>query len=892
MAAPLDCQEIECWQVLLDADLPPDQMGRLEEHLQSCPVCQDRLDLAPEGEAELRRWAGRVGDPTAAPADPTLSRLLERMHEGCGLVPAAPVEPPDLYFLSPSSRPDILGTLGGYEVQEVIGQGGMGVVLKAYEPALHRLVAIKVLAAAVAGSATARRRFTREAKAAAAVCHDHIVAVHGVHEIDGLPYLVMQYVGGESLQERLDRTGPMAVPDVVRVGAQIASGLAAAHAQGLIHRDIKPANILLDAGVRGQETGVRDQESGVKITDFGLARMADDVQLTQAGVVAGTPEYMAPEQARGESADHRSDLFSLGSVLYACCTGTAPFRGPTPLALLHAVNERAPAPLRALNPGVPAWLELLIARLMAKDPGQRFQSAAEVAALLEGYLVHLRQPDTNPAPALPPVDGDKVTENADAGAVTLSPRHPVTLSFFRVAMLLLAVLAVLGGAAALLLFGQGNQIEERPPDANQKQAADPADVLPDPYVVWSVAISPDGKTLAAGAGWWTTGGEVGVWDLATHKPLRRFVEARGVVSVAFSADSKLLAFGSWTHHVRVLDWAAGKELCEFAVDGLAHVAFAPAGPLLATASEGQALQLWDVAEGELVAHLEGDLLRFQRVTFSRDGKRLLAGGGDWKPGGINHVGVWDVATKKQVLKLAGHNNTVFCLACSPDGKTIATGSVDRTIRLYDAETGLPQGTLRGPMREVDSLVFSADSKTLVSSGPESVVRFWDVDQGKETRRLATGITHVRALALTADDKTLIVGGQHKTLKIFDLETGKETAVLWNGADPQKLDMDALPASTPEKADEAQAHPQLRLLLLALATALTVGMIVWTLARRGRIVCRPLAQTRADNPAVDQKTDEVFFACSACGAKLKAKGALAGKKVKCSRCARTMCVPST
>src|SRR5262249_32902079 len=150
------------------------------------------------------------------------------------------------YFLAPTDRQDLLGTLGEYEVQEVIGQGGMGVVLKAFDPALQRLVAIKVLATASAGSATARRRFTREAQAAAAVCHEHVVAVHGVGEVDGLPYLVMQYVAGESLQDRLDRTEPLEVAEIVRIGYQTASGLAAAHARGLIHRDIKPANILLE----------------------------------------------------------------------------------------------------------------------------------------------------------------------------------------------------------------------------------------------------------------------------------------------------------------------------------------------------------------------------------------------------------------------------------------------------------------------------------------------------------------------------------------------------------------------------------------------------------------------------------------------------------------------
>jgi serine/threonine-protein kinase len=391
MAAALDCPEMASWRALFDDALPPEERERYERHLESCPACQERLDQEELGEEVLRRMVRGVGDPPAVAADPTLSHFLERLREGQS--PGRPTsrEPPDLYFLQPAGRPDLLGTLGDYEVREVIGQGGMGVVLKAFDPALHRLVAIKVLAAAIAGSATARRRFTREAQAAAAVCHDHVITVHGVHEVDGLPYLVMQYVAGESLQERLDRTGPLEVAEVVRIGLQTASGLAAAHAQGLIHRDVKPANLLLENGL-----------ARVKITDFGLARSADDAKLTQTGVVAGTPEYMAPEQARGEAVDHRADLFSLGSVLYACCTGLPPFRDATTLAVLRRVSDEAPTPIRSLNPDVPAWLESLIGRLLAKDRAQRFQSAAEVASLLEGYLAHLRQPVTAPAPELAP----------------------------------------------------------------------------------------------------------------------------------------------------------------------------------------------------------------------------------------------------------------------------------------------------------------------------------------------------------------------------------------------------------------------------------------------------------------------------------------------------------
>jgi len=317
------------------------------------------------------------------------------------------------------------------------------VVLKAFEPALHRHVAIKVLAAAVAGSATARRRFAREAQAAAAVCHDHVVTVHAVSEADGLPYLVMQYVAGESLQARIDRNGPLELMEVVRIGHQTAAGLAAAHAQGLIHRDIKPANLLLENGL-----------SRVKITDFGLARLVDDVGLTQDGVVAGTPEYMAPEQARGEAVDHRADLFSLGSVLYVMCTGLPPFRSSSTLALLRAVSERAATPVRTINPDVPAWLEGLIERLLAKNPAERFQSATEVATLLEAYLAHLREPATVPAPLFEPSAKTKKTANQPAKA-TWNVRLPVVL-------LVLLSCGVLVGLAAWWLAGGAGGGEEGP----------------------------------------------------------------------------------------------------------------------------------------------------------------------------------------------------------------------------------------------------------------------------------------------------------------------------------------------------------------------------------------------------------------------------------------------
>ncbi len=220
-----------------------------------------------------------------------------------------------LGYLSPSSREDSQGRLGHYEVLEVVGTGAFGTVLKAFDEKLHRVVAIKVLAPQMASTSPARKRFLREARSSAAVRHDNVVSIYAVED-EPIPYLVMEYIPGETLQQRLDGTGPLELQEVLRLGKQIADGLVAAHAEDLIHRDIKPGNVLL-------ETSVDDH---VKITDFGLARTADDASMTQSGMIAGTPLYMAPEQALGQKLDQRADLFSFGSVLYQMVSGRPPFR--------------------------------------------------------------------------------------------------------------------------------------------------------------------------------------------------------------------------------------------------------------------------------------------------------------------------------------------------------------------------------------------------------------------------------------------------------------------------------------------------------------------------------------------------------------------------------------
>ncbi len=286
-------------------------------------------------------------------------------------------------FLEPATRSDALGRLGNYEVLQVLGRGGFGIVVKAHDDSLARLVAIKILSPHLAATSTPRKRFLREARAAAAIQHENVVRIYTVQE-QPLPYLVMEFIEGQTLQERIDDDGPLEAAEVVWLGRQIAMGLAAAHSEGLIHRDIKPANILLEAGV----------EPRVKLTDFGLARTSDDASLTHSRVIAGSPLYMAPEQVAGAPLDHRTDLFCFGSVLYTMLTGRPPFRAANTFAILKRVAEETPSPIREVIPEVPAGLCAVIERLHEKDPAQRFETAADVAQALAASLT-----DSVPMPA-------------------------------------------------------------------------------------------------------------------------------------------------------------------------------------------------------------------------------------------------------------------------------------------------------------------------------------------------------------------------------------------------------------------------------------------------------------------------------------------------------------
>jgi serine/threonine protein kinase len=446
------CPVAASWQRFLLGKVTPSEAAALDEHLQQCDVCLAVLPAVPADDSMVE--ALQAGSLCADGAANLGARLhadwLKNRHLGVNsslppnrestLAPLAvdarePYQHPQgtdkavdfadaasvdearaneagdttktYDFLGPAQGPLELGRLGHYQVRKVLGSGGMGVVFQAYDADLQRLVALKTTLPAAAEHPSAKQRFLREARATAAIKHDHIVTIYHVGEDRGVAYLAMEFLEGESLDQRLRRQGRLPWREALRIARETAQGLAAAHKHGLIHRDIKPGNIWLES--RSEGRGTRDETrpaahavvgprpsplpARVKILDFGLVLpTADNANLTQSGAIVGTPAFMAPEQCRGQTVDARADLFSLGCVLYRMVTGEAPFRGTHPISTLIAVATSTPRPPQALDPKLPPAACALIMRLLSKDPADRPPSAAAVIEAIEAIEQGRAQP--------------------------------------------------------------------------------------------------------------------------------------------------------------------------------------------------------------------------------------------------------------------------------------------------------------------------------------------------------------------------------------------------------------------------------------------------------------------------------------------------------------------
>jgi WD40 repeat protein/serine/threonine protein kinase len=817
MTANVSCPEPARWEELLEGALPEAEQSALGSHLETCGRCQQTLEGLAAGGAAWGAAARHLG-VRRQPDEPALRRVLAVLEaQAAGLltpVTADPSEELTLDFLDPPEKPGQLGRLGHYEALEVLGRGGMGLVLKAFDPALHRVVAVKVLSPQLATSATARKRFVREARAAAAVRHEHVVDVHAVGEANGFPYLVMEYVGGTSLQQRLDREGPLPLEEVLRIGMQTAAGLAAAHAQGLVHRDVKPANILLENGV-----------ARVKITDFGLARAADDASLSQTGMVAGTPEYMAPEQARGEPLDHRADLFSLGSVLYAMAAGRAPFRADGTLGVLRLVGEASPRPLREVNPHVPDWLAAAVERLHARHPADRYQSAAEVAELLGRHLARLQAPGVlpltpEPSPPLrgrgrkwllrwaaavavlalgglgmteatgvthvvPTVvrvvqgDGSLVVEVDDPevkvsvegdGGLVITGAGPRELRLRPGSYRLRAskdgttvreeVVTVLRGGRQTVRVSRetGGRAAAPAPDTRFRGHTGPVRCL---------AISSDGKRALSGGDDKT----LRLWDLASGVELRRFDgHTDAVMAVAFDANGRRAVSGGADRAVRLWNVDTGEALgfLRGHTGTVRSVAFVPGSQYVVSGSEDGTARLWDVVnereERSFVGHQGG----VTSAAVDGDGRRLLTGGDD------STVRVWDLATGSERHRLEGHTRPVYAVAFSPDGRRAASGGDDRTVRLWDVDGGRLLHCLEGHANAVVRVAFTPDGRQVLSAGSQyqtadPALRVWDAAAGRPVCNFGGAATdRLGCAAFAPDGRTALSGGTEPTLRLWKL----------------------------------------------------------------------------------------------------------------------------
>jgi WD40 repeat protein/tRNA A-37 threonylcarbamoyl transferase component Bud32 len=732
-------------------------------------------------------------------------------------------------FLTLSPKVGCLGCLGHYEVNEVIGRGGMGVVLKAFDEKLHRVVAIKVLAPQLAASATARQRFTREARAAAAVRNEHVIDIHAVEEANGLPYLVMEYVAGPSLQERLDQSGPLELKEILRLGIQIAAGLAAAHALGLVHRDIKPSNILLENGVER-----------VKLTDFGLARAVDDASITQSGLIAGTPQYMAPEQAEGKAVGHRADLFSLGSVLYALCTGRTPFRASGTLAVLKRVAEDTPRPIQEINPEVPGWLVEIIARLHAKEPAQRFQSAAEVAELLSKHLAHLQQPALVTMPermlCVPQARGrQRPTRQrwavVAAALVVLLVGLSVTeaTGVTRVAATVIRILTPDGilvvevedpqvkvtikGDGGLVITGAGPQEVRLRPGSYRFQASRDGKPIKSEVVTISrgerqvirVSLERASPNQARSAFVFKSppSGPLDRLDPDLIPAAERFpwqppelVAVLGahrqrhwgqVLSVAWSPDGKSIASSGTDFVIRIWDAATMRECAVLrgATADVRKVVFAADGRRLLSADGNRALRLWDVETRKELGRVQVEA-QVRGLALSADGRYALSGHED------KTLRLWDVATLKELRRFDGHTGPVSRAAFSPDGRRALSGGFDNTVRLWELATGKEVRRLEGHTGLVSGVAFSPDGRFALSANscqisnspaPDYQLRLWDLETGKALRFFAGHTKPVVDAALSPDGRRAVSCSTDGTIRSWEVATGKEMARFEGHAGP-------------------------------------------------------------------------------------------------------------
>jgi serine/threonine protein kinase len=812
------CPRVEILHQLILGRIAGTEAERLEAHLALCPHCAEALRHLHADDALVEAARGADTPQDATPPDvvqallPALKRL--RSTEDVPTLASAPpshdtpaCSGPGTDATGDDEVPPELQQLGPYRLLRRLGAGGMGVVYLAEDPRLQRQIALKLIKPGLLVRPDAHDRFLREARAAAKVEHENIVTIHEVEEANGVLFLAMPLLKGETLEDRSQRqAGPLSIDEGLHIGRAVAAGLAAAHAAGLIHRDIKPGNIFLESVARSpwsvaktddtEDYGLRTTGVRVKILDFGLARAAsdDDPGLSHPGAIVGTPSYMAPEQARGLPIDGRADLFSLGCVLYRMVTGKAAFKGTDLVSIMMSAALEQPISPRELNPDVPPELAELILRLLAKSPEGRLPSAhaAEEA---------LRQIEQQRADAARPRPSRRRWLLGAAAAVVAA----VSLTAWllppaKVPAAPVAVTFDLDAADPRLGLRRGDE-EEILFDLRQGRTQA---LLPGDYAVRAVALPPGRRLM----------------------PDHVLVKPEEPVTIALSLVGEI-------RHTQ----------CERPVT---VALLTPSKTELAVlASADGTVRCWDPAKDEPAQVLVGKPWLDKNTEYSHgssvnclalsaDGRFALSASGDRGRRADVSIRLWDLQARREMAQFVPADDSTWAtaLAFAPDGRHFCAGQKDGTAALWDIQAHQPIQPLLGHDRnDIHAAAYSADGKRVLTGGGDKRAILWDAAHGKMLRQLEGHTGAVRGVAFAPDGQHAATASWDGTVRIWDLHTGTVQIIVVHADEGAKDGVQAI----------ALAADSQRLL-----TGSTDGKLRWWDAATGKHLCTLEGHTKAVN----------------------------------------------